>query len=377
MYTTMLELAMSMVFLFLMLSAASSAIQEIIANIFRWRAKTLENGIAGLLQSEQFKNKLYNLPLLQGLSSPNARGQNTHKPSYIPSSTFALAVLQLVEQEGLSLSSTPSAATGSSALAEAVLRPLLRGANDVAEQKKRLEDWFDNSMDRISGWYKRRSHAALWIIGALLCIFVNADSISLASAFWNDPTLRSAVVTAATEYVKDSKQSKPGDTDSVPKVPGTPRNAPAQPVSTTPPANNGVPPDTRADAAKGKTPNATQPAEKSSDDPFKRLDEVRGKLSNVNIPLGWCLNSNQGERCFPILNTKPKTAMPAQEISDPRLIKTSGGFCDQILWWFLKVLGLAVTALAISQGAPFWFDLLQKAVNLRLAGDAPDEKQKT
>jgi hypothetical protein len=44
------------------------------------------------------------------------------------------------------------------------------------------------------------------------------------------------------------------------------------------------------------------------------------------------------------------------------------------LWWW-KVVGLAVTALAISQGAPFWFDLLQKAVNLRLEGDAPDEKQ--
>jgi hypothetical protein len=45
------------------------------------------------------------------------------------------------------------------------------------------------------------------------------------------------------------------------------------------------------------------------------------------------------------------------------------------IWWLLKFVGLAITALAISQGAPFWFDLLQKVMNLRLAGDAPNEKQ--
>jgi hypothetical protein len=32
--------------------------------------------------------------------------------------------------------------------------------------------------------------------------------------------------------------------------------------------------------------------------------------------------------------------------------------------------------ITVSQGAPFWFDLLKKIVNLRLAGDAPNEKNK-
>jgi hypothetical protein len=100
MYTTMLELAISMVFLYLMLSAASSAIQEIIANLGRWRAKTLEDGIRSLLRDKDVTNgvtkALYDLPLFQGLCSPNARGNKVHKPSYIPSSTFALAMLQLM-----------------------------------------------------------------------------------------------------------------------------------------------------------------------------------------------------------------------------------------------------------------------------------------
>jgi hypothetical protein len=41
----------------------------------------------------------------------------------------------------------------------------------------------------------------------------------------------------------------------------------------------------------------------------------------------------------------------------------------------LKIVGLLITVLAVSQGAPFWFDLLQKAVNLRLAGDLPPDSR--
>ncbi len=41
--------------------------------------------------------------------------------------------------------------------------------------------------------------------------------------------------------------------------------------------------------------------------------------------------------------------------------------------WLFKILGLAVTAIAVSFGAPFWFDLLNKLVNLRQTGKKPDE----
>lgn len=39
---------------------------------------------------------------------------------------------------------------------------------------------------------------------------------------------------------------------------------------------------------------------------------------------------------------------------------------DEGLWWFLrKLAGLAITGLGVSQGAPFWFDLLNRVTNLR------------
>jgi hypothetical protein len=39
--------------------------------------------------------------------------------------------------------------------------------------------------------------------------------------------------------------------------------------------------------------------------------------------------------------------------------------------WVVKILGWIVTALAVSLGAPFWFDLLKKLVNIKAAGNEP------
>ena len=40
----------------------------------------------------------------------------------------------------------------------------------------------------------------------------------------------------------------------------------------------------------------------------------------------------------------------------------------------LKLSGIILTALAARQGAPIWFDLLKRLVNLRGTGVNPDEK---
>lgn len=48
---------------------------------------------------------------------------------------------------------------------------------------------------------------------------------------------------------------------------------------------------------------------------------------------------------------------------------------SEVTWYdaVTKVLGWIVTALAVSLGAPFWFDLLRKLVNMRSSGKKPEE----
>jgi hypothetical protein len=44
--------------------------------------------------------------------------------------------------------------------------------------------------------------------------------------------------------------------------------------------------------------------------------------------------------------------------------------------WLVKLLGLLITVCAVSLGAPFWFDMLSKFVNLRGSGTRPGEAGK-
>lgn len=333
MITTIVGFAISMLFLFLMLSAACSAIQEVAANLLLWRAKTLEKGLCGLFLSEEFKNALYETPILKGLHAPDRKGNLTRKPSYIPSASLALAVLDLAKQEGMELVATAANAPAAAprivkagyAETEKLLQSIVRGATSIDEQKQRLENWYNDSMSRVSGWYKRKSHAWIWVFAILLCLALNADSITLSEKFWNDQTLREAVVKEATDYVEHGNKPQPDDN--------------------------------------GKSSGSNQ-----FDSSIARIEEVQQKLPGV--PMGWCFAKNPGDTvatCWPNLS-QPLSLDHGIPVSpkDPR--RVDGRF---ISWWFWKVLGIVLTALAISQGAPFWFDLLQKAVNLRLAGTPP------
>ncbi|MEO8630927.1 MAG: hypothetical protein ABI612_22940 [Betaproteobacteria bacterium] len=48
-----------------------------------------------------------------------------------------------------------------------------------------------------------------------------------------------------------------------------------------------------------------------------------------------------------------------------RATEKSGG------WWLIKIIGWLITGLAVTLGALFWFDLLNKLVNLRGSGPKP------
>ncbi len=73
----------------------------------------------------------------------------------------------------------------------------------------------------------------------------------------------------------------------------------------------------------------------------------------MNLPLGWALALN-----------------------DPRHIPLERSGWDFAGWLLFKLFGLLVSAFAVSLGAPFWFDLLSKFVNIRAAGAPPPKPAK-
>lgn len=98
-----------------------------------------------------------------------------------------------------------------------------------------------------------------------------------------------------------------------------------------------------------KTPPSSDP-----NVPPKNIEELRAEIQKLNLPIGWVKRDD-----------------PNALKGDPRAIP------KDIRDWAYKIFGILFTALAASQGAPFWFDLLNKFVDLRGVGKKPkNEKEK-
>jgi hypothetical protein len=87
---------------------------------------------------------------------------------------------------------------------------------------------------------------------------------------------------------------------------------------------------------------AQQTASKSGTQPTLDIATFQKEAAQLQLPIGWSGQSG-----------------------DPRALPTDA------VGWLRKVLGLVLTIVAISLGAPFWFDLLNKLLNLRLTGPPP------
>jgi hypothetical protein len=150
-------------------------------------------------------------------------------PSYIPAATFSAAVLQTIMNNGMEpVDPAPEAviqeikkqlreyssrkrAERFDALASVLSTTLATQGSSIQAVRLAIEKWFNDSMDRASGWYKRRTQARLLVIGLLLGFGCNIDTIGVARWLWQGDAARQSVVAVATEYAKNTPPP-PADT---------------------------------------------------------------------------------------------------------------------------------------------------------------------
>ncbi len=100
--SALIDIAIGLSLVFLMFSLLVSAAGEMFASGLKWRSKHLWEGIEKLLRSDLHRNTLYEHPLIKGLSTSLGLGASVnvkrgkYGPSYIPSKTFALALLDII-----------------------------------------------------------------------------------------------------------------------------------------------------------------------------------------------------------------------------------------------------------------------------------------
>jgi hypothetical protein len=84
-------------------------------------------------------------------------------------------------------------------LAEA-LHPLLMGARDVEDFEANVARWYDDQMDRVSGWYKRHVRWISLAIGLILVLLFNVNTIRISESLYSNQAVQASVVTVATQH---------------------------------------------------------------------------------------------------------------------------------------------------------------------------------
>ena len=126
------------------------------------------------------------------------------QPSYIDPKQFAPALLDVigVKYTGGTLDVDEALAK----IGDPQLRQLLKGIFDrskgeLAQVEKNLADWFDSSMDRLGGDFKRHMLVVNFLVGLTIAVVFNIDALHIAVAIANDPNL--------VEGIPDPKGARP------------------------------------------------------------------------------------------------------------------------------------------------------------------------
>ena len=239
-----LDVAIGLIFLYTVLALVCTTINETISTAFGMRARYLQLGLLNLLSAAaretpagmQTVKRFYDHPLAQTLIRPK-RGparegvkpdpdptelgkwwKKPPYPSYIPSRTFVATLLDMARdttewrdqaegEEGRRALERMNAATeqlegalGSipnAALSRALLAIYHSVEGDAQKFQHAAERWFDDAMERVSGWYKRRVQLFLFFIAMAVVVPLNADSLATARVLWRDDATRAAVVKQA------------------------------------------------------------------------------------------------------------------------------------------------------------------------------------
>lgn len=190
----------SMLLVFFVFSVLVSTVTEIFNTARNRRAKCLWGGIDRLLGKDDIGSALAGAlrghPAIVSLAS-----SDDDRASYLPSPVFASALVDtLVGLRKHDAMQSPYgigdaiAALPEEAHVGGMLRFLWRQANgDAALFERNLAAFFDQLMDRVSGWYKRGAQRRCFVAGLLCAIVLNIDAVHVARALWNDPHLAEQV----------------------------------------------------------------------------------------------------------------------------------------------------------------------------------------
>ena len=206
--STVLEVAIGVVFLYLSVSLVCAGIGSKIAEWLSWRSQDLEANIRDLLLNgdQKLLDQLYNNELIKSLAPADK------KPIAIPARTFALALFDVFVPNGSNQPGIQDLHKAITTLSDSPLKEKLLALATAAEAniegaRQNVEKWFDAVGEQMTLAYHQKMWKVTLVIALLVSVVLNVDSLAVGTMLWKDSSLRTAVTSAATEYAKQSAEN--------------------------------------------------------------------------------------------------------------------------------------------------------------------------
>ncbi|MEA5521680.1 hypothetical protein [Limnoraphis robusta] len=326
--STVISIAISLSFIYFVLSLITSEIQEVIASVLKLRAKNLKEFIIHLIGESENKDnlkitkKLYNKYLTTTSKSQSDYQEKIPKLTYISPNQFANSLIGILREE-LKLNNKEedylddltkvADKIKESPLPEKLKNEIiivLRNANaKVVEPEKKfetlqqeIETWYQNSTEYASRLYQKKAIILSRVVALLLVIMFNIDTVNIIDHLSKSEVLSSTFSSTVMGVIQSSDRSD-------------------------------------------------YCSENDETLDFKTCmegieDEVKTILDRVdNLPIGWNWSDPWKEQFTPL---------------------NSGNVINAVTGWI-------ISAIAISMGAPFWFDILKKLTRIKSENSSKDE----
>jgi len=317
-----LDLVIGLIFIYLIFSIASSTLWELFVNFTNLRGKMLCKWIFGNFSKfnytdnhQKSHNEILEHPIIKSLSK-----DSKSNPVYISSKLFSDVLIDLLLKK--ELESDSSGKRVDIKMVEKCLKDIIimvpelksiflqylgEKSRSIQKLKEEIGSWYDEAQEALIGSYKRNLQKWIFAISIVLVGSTNTDTIKLASYLYNNDEARETLATKASLFVHDST------------IVGLISRIDTLTI----------------DSAMNRS--QTEIVDQLKKD-VKILNNLNTELKENAIPIGW---NNEDLRTY--------------------------NFLDYIK----KLVGLLLTALAVSMGSPFWFDILSKLANLRSSGKKP------
>jgi len=333
---SLITTALGLVLIFLVLSLLASSVQEVIASWFSLRGRTFGEALERLLTNVEVKEgqePVFDDSLLKAFRKHNIFRQflpqkgwyhysqigDDKNPSYLSASTFSQILFHVMKVKDFDSLEKYVNDMNEGELKTYLLDLIDDSDRDVTVFRKKMEKWYGDMMDRASGWYKRHVHNILLVIGLFLACLLNADTFSIyskVSSIQAGSAQEEAIWALAQSYVDEKEANFNNQLTSFRSTVDSLKNVP----------------DSLRTFSTLEEQNRLLRVQQ---------DTLIADITGTNSPLGLGWTPEEWEA-----------------------FKKESWYS-----WLAKLIGMIITSLAIALGAPFWFDLLNKIVNVRKAGN--------